>query len=221
MSKTRLEKIMKEKGIGYLHITAFDNLKSILETGELMSLKRIQESEIKPSYASSEDSRSIDRYKEIDKYVRLCLYQQNDFIVQSLRHGNLKNPAIIMIKREIINISDEVRITNMNAITNGALLYNLEQVDGNLDYEKIWQPRSRGNWSDQIYKDARQSEVLIPNSISKDFFVRIYVEKGINISHLQKYGVEFEEMDIKERITKLIWEGDLNGEETSLLYRKK
>ena len=86
-----------ERGYSLYHVTEFDNLPSILKNG-LYSLKKLKEYEIEPKYISSENSRSIDSYQGLDKYVRLAYTYQYDMLAAATFQGILKNPIIIYIE---------------------------------------------------------------------------------------------------------------------------
>lgn len=152
------------------HITEFDNLSSILKNG-LYSLKKIKESNISPKYISSEDSRSIDAYWGLDKYVRLAYTYQYDMLAAAIYSGTLQNPVIICIRPEVLLDKVNIKYTTMNAISREALLYS-KNDKFSIDFEKIYAGRSRNTMSEEN-KKARQSEILVEDCIETSYIIGI------------------------------------------------
>lgn len=154
------------------HITEFDNLSSILKNG-LYSLKKIKESNINPKYISSEDSRSIDAYLGLDKYVRLAYTYQYDMLAAAIYNGTLQNPVIICIRPEILLDKINIKYTTMNAISNEAFLYS-KNNNFSIDFRKIYTNRSRDTMSEE-YKNARQSEILVEECVETSYIAGIVI----------------------------------------------
>lgn len=175
-----------ERGYSLYHVTEFDNLPSILKNG-LYSLKKLKEYEIEPKYISSENSRSIDSYQGLDKYVRLAYTYQYDMLAAATFQGILKNPIIIYIDPKILLDKSNIKYTIMNAISNDARLYS-KNDNFNIDFQKIYKIRSRDTLTDE-YKDARQSEVLIEEHIETLYIKKIKIPLNIeytnNINNIQ------------------------------------
>ncbi len=175
-----------ERGYSLYHVTEFDNLPSILKNG-LYSLKKLKEYEIEPKYISSENSRSIDSYQGLDKYVRLAYTYQYDMLAAATFQGILKNPIIIYIDPKILLDKSNIKYTTMNAISNDARLYS-KNDNFNIDFQKIYKIRSRDTLTDE-YKDARQSEVLIEEHIETLYIKKIKIPLNIeytnNINNIQ------------------------------------
>lgn len=175
-----------ERGYSLYHVTEFDNLPSILKNG-LYSLKKLKEYEIEPKYISSENSRSIDSYQGLDKYVRLAYTYQYDMLAAATFQGILKNPIIIYIDPKILLDKSNIKYTTMNAISNDARLYS-KNDNFNIDFQKIYKIRSRDTLTNE-YKDARQSEVLIEEHIETLYIKKIKIPLNIeytnNINNIQ------------------------------------
>ena len=126
--------------------------------------------------------------KGLSDYARLAYTIQHDMIAAALYSGDLKNPAIIVIKPEILEM-ESIGFTTKNAISKDCIFYeNEDEVFEKLDFKKIWKNRN-SNMISQDYKDARQSEILIEKKISLDYFSRVIIG---------------EENDIEDLITEII-----------------
>lgn len=169
---------MNDKGWGFIHVTEYDNLQSIINSKGILSLKQIENNKVNVSFISSLDSRGIDRYKGLDNYVRLAYTCQYDMLSAAVYHGKLRNPAIIIISPEILK-ANNVKYTTQNAVATNCMLYsNEDDVFGKLDFQKIWTIRDWTNANIQSYKDARQSEILIPDFVGTEYFCRIIVNSS-------------------------------------------
>ena len=142
-----------------VHVTDFSNLESILKNG-LLSLNELENQIIKAKYFSSDESRSIDKYFGLSKYVRLAYTVFYDMIPAAIYYKNLEKPVVILISPEVLKFPG-VKFTNKNAISNDADLYNEDEIFDSLDFEKIYKHRDKDNYFLEEYKNARQSEILI------------------------------------------------------------
>ena len=173
------------------HVTEFSNLESILQNG-LLSLDELENQKINPEYSSSQDSRNIDKYRGLSKYVRLAYTPFYDMIPKALYAGDLKNPIILLISPEVLKLMG-VKFTNKNAISNDTDLYNEDEIFDSLDFEKIYTFRDRDNCSLVEYKNARQSEILILQKVDIQYFEKIIVQTGIQYNLLNIYNVKIKE----------------------------
>ena len=176
------------------HVTEFSNLESILRNG-LLSLDDLENQKINPEYSSSQNSRNIDKNSGLSKYVRLAYTPFYDMIPKALHAGDLKNPIILLISPEVLKFKG-VKFTNKNAISKDADLYNEDEIFDFLDFEKIYKSRNRDNCSLVEYKNARQSEILIPQKVDIQYFEKIIVQTGIQYNLLNIYNVKIEENDV-------------------------
>ena len=179
---------------GLFHVTEFKNLESILKNG-LLSLDELESQNMEVRYCSSQDSRNIDKHWGLSKYVRLAYTPFYDMIPKSLHAGDLKNPIIILISPEILKL-EGVKFTNKNAISNDADLYNEDEIFDSLDFEKIYTFRDRFNCSSKEYKNARQSEILVPQKIDVIYIKKVIIKKGVECNFLNNYNILKKEMDI-------------------------
>jgi hypothetical protein ilyop_1056 len=180
---------------GLVHVTEFNNLESILENG-LLSLDELENQNMEVKYSSSQDSRDIDKHWGLSKYVRLAYTPFYDMI--SARIGyykTLKNPIILLISAEVLKFTG-IKFTNKNAICNDAILYDEDEIFDTLDFEKIYLPRDTDNYNLEEYKNARQSEILIPQKIDIQYFNKIIIQTGIQYKSLNVYNINIMEYDI-------------------------
>jgi hypothetical protein ilyop_1056 len=179
---------------GLVHVTEFNNLESILENG-LLSLDELKNRNIITKYCTSNNSRDIDRQRTLSKYVRLAYTPFYDMLPKALHAGDLKNPVILLISPEVLKLT-KVKFTIKNAISNDAILYDEDKIFDLLDFEKIYTPRDRFNCSSKEYKNARQSEILVPQKIEIKYIKKVIIEKGVECNFLNNYNILKEEMDI-------------------------
>ena len=187
------DKLMKENKNLY-HITEFSNLKSILQNG-LLSLDELESHNMEVKYSSSQDSRNIDKHWGLSKYIRLAYTPFYDMIPKALYAGDLKNPIILLISPEVLKLIG-VKFTNKNAISKDADLYNEDEIFDFLDFEKIYKCRNKDNYFLEEYKNARQSEILIPQKIDIQYFNKIIIQTGIQYNLLNVYNINIVEYDI-------------------------
>ncbi|ADO82837.1 DUF4433 domain-containing protein [Ilyobacter polytropus] len=197
----RVYNFLRENNFNLLHITEFDNIKSILETGGLISLRKLEVENVCPKFMTSEASRSLDRCKGLDAYVRLAYTTWYDMIPTAVFYNNLKNPAVIIVNCELLNKKRDILFTTKNAVANDAIYYKQNEIGDHINWEKVFSERNYDTQS-QEYKDARQSEVMVQDIVEKDYFVCIFVETGSDLKDLNGYGVEIKEDNIKSIINR-------------------
>lgn len=177
-----------------VHVTDFSNLESILKNG-LLSLDELENQIIKAKYFSSDKSRSIDKYFGLSKYVRLAYTAFYDMILAAIYYKNLEKPVVILISPEVLKFTG-VKFTNKNAICNDAYLSDEDEIFDSLDFEKIYLPRDSSNYKLEEYKNARQSEILIPQKIDIQHFNKIIIQTGIQYNLLNVYNINIVKYDI-------------------------
>ena len=178
-----------------VHVTDFSNLESILKNG-LLSLDELKNRNIITKYCTSNNSRDIDRQRTLSKYVRLAYTPFYDMI--SARIGyykTLEKPIILSISPEVLKFTG-VKFTNKNAICNDAYLSDEDEIFDSLDFEKIYKHRDKDNYFLEEYKNARQSEILIPQKIDIQYFNKIIIQTGIQYNLLNVYNINIVEYDI-------------------------
>lgn len=196
---------LKDLQKNLIHVTEFENLESIFKSNGLFSLNEVQNKGIHAKFITSESSRDIDVHKHSNKintgnYVRLAYTPLYDMFPARINSGALVNPAIIVINPEILKEKSEILFSTANAISNDAVCYKQNEIGDYLDWEKILSSRNAKTAQDKQFKDARQSEVLIPNKIELEYFSKIIVENNNNIDDLKKYNIPIYKEKVKEMI---------------------
>lgn len=178
-----------------VHVTDFSNLESILKNG-LLSLDELKNRNIIAKYSSSDNSRYIDRQRTLSKYVRLAYTPFYDMISAKIGYyKTLEKPIILSISPEVLKFTG-VKFTNKNAICNDAYLSDEDKIFDSLDFEKIYKHRDKDNYFLEEYKNARQSEILIPQKIDIQYFNKIIIQTGIQYNLLNVYNINIVEYDI-------------------------
>lgn len=167
----------------------------------LLSLKNINEQKINPKFITSEESRKKDKEKNIDKYVRLAYTVQYDMICREIWTQNLKNPSILCINPRILLEREDIRYTTMNALKEGAVIYTKDD-EFFIDFDKVFEKRGYSNCSDVLYKDARQSEVLVEDKIELEYIEHIGIESTNIIDDLES-DINIAIGDVKKIITEM------------------
>lgn len=116
-------------------------------------------------------------------------------IPAAIYYKNLEKPVVILISPEVLKFPG-VKFTNKNAISNDADLYNEDEIFDSLDFEKIYKHRDKDNYFLEEYKNARQSEILIPQKIDIEYFDKIIIQSGIQYDLLNVYNIKIGEYDI-------------------------
>lgn len=200
MNKEIYKKLIEENKYLY-HITEYENLKSIINLGGLLSLDNLEKRNIIVKYISSSESRSIDKKQEISKYVRLAYTVQYDMICACIYRKYLKNPVIIFIKPEILLEKENIKYTTMNAISNEAILYD-KNDEFEIEFDKIYTPRSYSNANNISYKNARQSEVLVEDCVELKYIKVIALETN-TIEEIEVENIKIAKGDVKDIITRI------------------
>lgn len=199
----KIYKKIKENNKYLYHITEYENLQSILKNG-LKSLKYINSNNVKTKFITSEISRRKDAEKDIDKYVRLAYTVQYDMICAEIASRNLKNPSVICINPNILLKEENIRYTTMNALKREAVIYKKED-SFDIDFDKIYQKRGYSNCSEESYKNARQSEVMVENEIEIEYFEYICIENNSEIDEFDEYGewIKIARGEVKDSIIRM------------------
>lgn len=191
---------LKCKKRSLYHVTEFENLESILQNG-LLSLRTLDKKHMKVSYVSKPISREVDRSWSLDKYVRLAYTPYYDMIPANIYGGYIKNPVVLYINPSVLLDKIGILYTDKNAAAKEANFFHSEnEVYEYLDFRKIYTVRNKNNYIDEIYKNARQAEVLIPNLIESKYITKIIVEDNMDTNFLEKKGIVIEKRKLKEML---------------------
>ena len=154
------------------HFTERANLPSIKEHG-LLSLKELERRQVDVAkYASSEDSRGVDRRYGIDGYVRLCFMDQHPMEYRAREDGRLENTTFLRVSPEVLK-KDGIRIADGVAYAHDANIYDdFEQAAQELDWEVLF---TRMDWKQPEIKGrllrAKKYELLVPDHIPTDLIL--------------------------------------------------
>lgn len=162
--------ILKDKNIScFYHITDESNIKSIGNCGSLFSRKYCNQNNISINSPGGNDlSASLDKYKNLDDYVRLSFTSNQPMLYIAKKEGRIKNPKIIKIDPRIIYLKT-TKFSNMNAADKRAT------VSGSLElFQKIrFDIMKKQRWENEYEKKAFQAEILVKTKINKKFFKSI------------------------------------------------
>lgn len=112
--------ILKRNNISRLyHFTDYKNISSIISRGAIYSQKEIQDRCITTSYASSADSRSADKARGTDNFVRLSFVRNHPMMYTAVRSGRITRPVVLEIN-PFMALMPGVLFSNMNALKRGA-----------------------------------------------------------------------------------------------------
>lgn len=161
--------VIKEKGINCLyHFTDKRNLKSIKQTGCLLSQDELTRRNIKPTYASSNDSRLNDQAQGLSDYVRLSFVKSHPMMHTAMTCGRISRPEIIEISPMVLLLPG-VLYSDRNALKYGARIgsnaSSLLNVKFNLFSESYL------NLMDSDSRSFYQAEILVPRKLGCEYFL--------------------------------------------------
>lgn len=164
--------ILKQKNISsFYHFTDESNINSIKQSGGLYSNSELQSKNISPRYASSSDSRSIDKSTGLDKYVRLSFTKSHPMMHTAMTCGRIGRPKIIEIN-PLIALMPDVLFSDRNALKKGAKIGSTHNDLLNINFDLV-----HGNKSYfDMYDDQKmyyQAEILVKGRIGSEMFLNI------------------------------------------------
>ncbi len=169
-----------------IHITPVSNLEKIFSCGEIFSPKLIEKNEINPVYITDEVSHILDFHRGTINYVKLAYSTEYDMFGTILDRID-EDLAIIKIKKDIIfDKKDSIQLSDRNSTKSEAKINSIYKIAPLLDFEKVYSMKFSGGEED---KNARQSEVLIKDSISLNYIEEIIIPHN--------YVVNFDKKNIK------------------------
>ena len=150
----------------FFHFTDTRNLPLIREAGALLSLRALREQGIVvPAPGGSDTSQQSDVRSGMDRYVHLCLFDQNPMEYRAREDGRIEDSRFLIIDVDVLRI-DGVRFTATMANTRGTQLLTPAEAAEALDLDAIY---GRLDWSDRTQMQrvlrARKYELLVPHSI--------------------------------------------------------
>lgn len=150
------------------HFTDRSNLESIAQNG-LLSLSSIIEQGVDVSrYGASASSHSQDKRKGLDKFVHLSFVKDHPMYHIAKWDGRIVDPIWIEIDTSILN-DDNTLFSNMLANTYNATIFQSEDLERMIDFEKIL-------YKNHSYarKEARKAEIMVSNQINIEQFKGVH-----------------------------------------------
>lgn len=148
------------------HFTENGNVPSIRQHG-LLSMRELERRRITVArYASSEDSRGVDRHYGMDRYVRLCFVDQHPMEWRARQEGRLDATVFLAVSPEVLCLPG-VQIADGVAYGHETVVYdNFATAANQLDWEVLF---TRTDWKEQEIKNrllkARKYEILVPDCV--------------------------------------------------------
>ena len=148
------------------HFTETTNLESIKGNG-LLSLEKIEAAKFTNiKYMSSVDSRTIDKYKKLHRYVHLCLYPEHPMEFAKRWAGESDATSWIKVNPDVV-LQPGVLFSAKMSNANDAEIKALADIGkSDFDYGVVFK---FADWSDPDIRDRLQKtkkyEILIPDSI--------------------------------------------------------
>jgi hypothetical protein len=151
------------------HFTDRKNLSSILKYG-LYSNRKLNNSHISPTYASSEESRELDRRAELDNFVRLSFVKEHPMMFVAKSMGRIDEPVIIQIDPNVILLPN-VYFSDRNGLKKGA---NIGQSA--TDLAKLHFKIFSSSYYDLSpeEKSFYQAEVIVPEHIGTHYIMNLH-----------------------------------------------
>ncbi len=171
------KKIFKDKGVKSLfHFTAAENSESIMDSGFLYSIEKLENKGKSFLNVSNIISRSIDYNKKLRNYVRLCYNSEHPMMHSIKKRDGINRFLIIEINKEIVFyekcLFSDINAADKNAEISSALDF-IEKMD--LSYATL----KMGKYLslDENGKKKFQSEILVFEKISKEYFLNYYIRE--------------------------------------------
>ena len=151
---------LKAQGITRLyHFTDRSNIQSIIDNGGLYSWKACENKGITISRPGGSDtSRSLDSYRGLGNYVRLCFTRNHPMMYVAKNDGRIINPVILEIDLSVAGLST-TKFSDRNATKNGAIIATGYDGAKNIHFSTVKQ--STHFDLSESEKEFYQAEVLV------------------------------------------------------------
>ena len=146
------------------HFTDAENLESIREHG-LLSATSVLSKSIKSTMNSDERSRSLDKEKGIEEFVRLSFNDQNPMRHVALKNKRISRAVMLQIKLEVVS-RPGVLFSNCNAARHDAVLSASPSI---VDFAAV-KAKNQFAIADEK-RHLYQAEVLVPSPLPADLIV--------------------------------------------------
>lgn len=155
------KRVVDHQDIKYLyHFTDFRNLKSIREHGGLYSWSSCEQRGIEiPAPGSDQDSRRLDRSKNLQDYVRLSFNRLHPMKHVARKEGRVKDIRILAVDTSVIYL-DPTLFSDLNANDGKA------RISGDIEsFKRIRFDIATGRWDGEMEKKFFQAEVLVKTHV--------------------------------------------------------
>ena len=151
---------LREQGITKLyHFTDRSNIQSIINNGGLYSWRACENRGITiPRPGGSETSRSLDSYRGLSNYVRLCFTRNHPMMYVAKNDGRISNPVVLEIDLSVAGF-DGTLFSDRNATKNGAKIAMGFDGLNNIHFSTVKQPNHFDLPDNE--KEFYQAEVLV------------------------------------------------------------
>ena len=157
----------------FYHFTDVRNIPLIRESGGLLSMRAMRDAGIPvPAPGGDANSQLSDSRNGMDRYVHLCLFNQNPMEYRARQDGRIEDSRFIEIDRDVLRI-EGVRFTAAMANQAGVFPLSIEQAFAEMDFSAVY---GNVDWKipEQMQRvlAARKFELLIPDCVPLHYIKR-------------------------------------------------
>lgn len=162
--------ILQAKGVKLYHFTDKRNIDSIKKNG-LLSAEAVNQYGISSKYASSQESRAIDKQMGLSDFVRLSFVKNHPMMFTSMTAFGL-NPVVLEIN-PLIALMPNVFFSDRNTLKSGANIGPSAIDLSKVDFSVINSNIHYYNLPDVKSKNSYQAEVLVKRRIGPEFILNL------------------------------------------------
>lgn len=155
----------------FYHFTERRNLKSILQSGGLMSFQELRNRQINVIHVSNDLSWELDAKKGLSNYIRLAFVKNHPMFWKAKYEMNFEL-IWIQIDREIATW-ENTKFTDKNATDKNVKLGHDLGFLKTIDYDAIHKSKDGYNTLHEEEKRHAQSEILVEQFIPKKYFLNL------------------------------------------------
>ena len=164
--------ILKQNNITTLfHFTDESNIEPIKKSGAIYSNADLQRRGISPRYASSSDSRSMDKSQGLDEYVRLSFTKSHPMMHTAMTCGRIGRPKVIEIN-PLIALMPNVLFSDRNALRNGAKIGSTHKDLSCVQFDIV---RGNNGYLSMLEEQRMfyQAEILVKGRVGSEMFLNL------------------------------------------------
>lgn len=151
------------------HFTDESNIELIKRSGGIYSNADLQKKGISPHYASSADSRSLDKSQGLDEYVRLSFTKSHPMMHTAMTCGRIRKPKIIEIN-PLIALMPNVLFSDRNALKNGAKIGSTHKDLSFVQFNIVLGSNSYLSMLEE-QRMFYQAEILVKSRVGSEMFL--------------------------------------------------